>query len=104
MVNPGLKLSALFAVPILQTRLDSCERLNRELELLFLQRESDEYRNPTPSHTPQPETFESRFSLFRWPDACVQELRRFMLDSVLKAALQTSTITPDALSRLKFSN
>ncbi len=102
MVN--LRLSPLFAVPILQTRLDPCERLNRELETLFVQRESDEYRNPSPSHTPQAETFESRFNLFRWPESCVQELRRFMLDAVATAVIQTSSVTAEELGRLKFQN
>lgn len=104
MVTPVLKLSPAFAVPILQTHLEGCERLNRELEALFLERESAEYRNPTPSHVPQAETFESRFNLFRWPEPCIQELRQFMLDAVARAVLQTSTVMPEELSRLKFSN
>jgi uncharacterized protein (TIGR02466 family) len=102
--SPALKLSPAFAVPILQTHLDDCERLNQQLEALFLERESDEYRNPTPSHTPQAETFESRFNLFRWPEPCIQGLRQFMLDAVARAVLQTGTVTPEELSRLKFSN
>jgi len=104
MVSPALQLNPAFAVPILQARLNPCESLNRALETLFLQRESDEYRNPTPSHTPQAETFESRFNLFRWPEPCIQELRRFVLDGVAGAVLQTSTTTPEALSRLRFHN
>jgi uncharacterized protein (TIGR02466 family) len=91
-------------VPILQTHLDDCERLNQQLEALFLERESAEYRNPTPSHTPQAETFESRFNLFRWPEPCIQGLRQFMLDAVARAVLQTGTVSPEELSRLKFSN
>jgi uncharacterized protein (TIGR02466 family) len=102
--SPALKLSPAFAVPILQARLDDCERLNQQLEALFLERESDEYRNPTPSHTPQAETFESRFNLFRWPEPCIQGLRQFMLDAVARAVLQTGTVSPEELSRLKFSN
>jgi uncharacterized protein (TIGR02466 family) len=104
MVGPSLQLNPAFAVPMLQARLNPCEALNGALETLFLQRESDEFRNPTPSHTPQAETFESRFNLFRWPEPCIQELRRFVLDAVAGAVLQTSTITPEALSRLKFHN
>lgn len=104
MVSPPLKLNPAFAVPILEAHLDSCERLNRELEALFLERESDEYRNPTPSHTPQVETFESRFNLFRWTEPCIQELRQFLLDAVARAVMQTSTVTPEELSRLKFQN
>jgi uncharacterized protein (TIGR02466 family) len=104
MVSPALKLSPAFAVPILQAHLNLCEQLNRALETLFVERESDEYRNPTPSHMPQAETFESRFNLFRWPEPCIQELRQFVLDGVARAVIQTTTVTPEELSRLKFQN
>jgi uncharacterized protein (TIGR02466 family) len=104
MVSPVLQLSPAFAVPILQTHLEGCERLNQQLEALFLERESDAYRNPTPSHIPQAQTFESRFNLFRWPEPCIQELRRFTLDAVARAVIQTSSVTPEEISRLKFSN
>jgi len=99
-----LSLSPQFAVPLAQGRLAGCQRLNRELERLFLARESDEYRNPTPSHVPQAETFESRFNLFRWPEACVQELRHFMLSSVAQTVLQCSTVGPEELGRLTMHN
>jgi len=104
MVNPPLKLSPGFAVPFAEGRLAPCERLNRELETLFLARETEEYRNPTPSHIPQAEMFESRFNLFRWPESCVQELRAFMLDSVARTVLETSTLVPAELARLKIHN
>jgi uncharacterized protein (TIGR02466 family) len=97
-VNP------LFAVPFGETRLDPCERLNRELEALFLAREDDEHRNPTPSHTPQAETFESRFNLFRWPEPCIQELRQFMLDAVGRMVLATTNLSPEQLARFTFRN
>jgi hypothetical protein len=103
-VSTSLTVSAGFAVPFVEGRLVPCERLNRELEALFLARESDEYRNPTPSHTPQAETFESRFNLFRWPEACVQELRSFMLDSVARAVLETSALRPEALAGMQIRN
>lgn len=101
---PALELKPLFAVPFAETRMPDCERLNRELEALFLARESDEYRNPTPSHVPQAETFESRFNLFRWPEACVQELRRFVLDAVAQMVTLTTPLRLEDLARLKFHN
>ena len=93
-----------FAVPIVESRLEPCERLNGELEALLLAREKDEYRNPTPSHIPQREVFESRFNLFRWPEGCVQELRRFMLDTVGRSVLALTTLTAADLSGLAFQN
>jgi hypothetical protein len=104
MVTPTLAVAPAFAVPFGEARLASCERLNRELEALFLARETDEYRNPTPSHAPQAEMFESRFNLFLWPEGCVQELRGFVLDAVFRTVLETSTLTPAALGRLRMHN
>ncbi|HUO18292.1 MAG TPA: putative 2OG-Fe(II) oxygenase [Steroidobacteraceae bacterium] len=104
MVTPTLQVTPGFAVPFASGRLASCERLNGELEALFLARENEEYRNPTPSHIPQAEMFESRFNLFRWPESCVQELRSFMLDSIARTLLETSTVTPAALARLTMHN
>jgi hypothetical protein len=69
-----------------------------------LERETEENKNPTPSHVPQQETFESRFNLFRWPEACVQELRHFMLDSIARMVLESTTLRAEDLSRLQFHN
>ena len=104
MVTAPLVVSPGFAVPFVEARLAQCERLNRELEALFLERETDEYRNPTPSHVPQAEVFESRFNLFRWTESCVQELRSFMLDRVARAVLETSTVPPAELAGRQMHN
>jgi uncharacterized protein (TIGR02466 family) len=104
MVNVPIRISSAFAVPFGDARLAGCERLNRQLEALFIARETDEYRNPTPSHTPQAETFESRFNLFRWPDACVQELRTFVLNSVAQTVIQASNVQPEELAKLTMHN
>jgi uncharacterized protein (TIGR02466 family) len=103
-VSATVTLNPIFAVPLGEARLVPCERLNRELEALFLARENDEHRNPMPSHIPQEEVFESRFNLFRWTEACVQELRSFMLDTVAQTVLRATTLRPQELARLKFHN
>jgi uncharacterized protein (TIGR02466 family) len=103
-VGQAIKVKPLFAVPFGEVFLDPCERLNQELEALFLRRETEEHKNPTPSHIPQAETFESRFNLFRWPDPCVQELRRFMLDAIARMVMETTTLRAEDLSRLQLRN
>jgi hypothetical protein len=103
-VKPALRLSSAFAVPFGEARLPQCHRLNRELEALFLARETDEYRNPTPSHIPQQEMFESRFNLFLWPEACVQELRVFVLNSVAQTVVEASELPASELARLQIHN
>lgn len=104
MVTGAVTVSPTFAVPVGTARLAACERLNRELEALFLIRENDEHRNPMPSHIPQAETFESRFNLFRWPEPCVQQLRKFVLDTVLTTVLQATSLEPAAVARLTLHN
>jgi uncharacterized protein (TIGR02466 family) len=104
MVSPGVTLRPAFAVPLGTAQLSPCERLNRELEALFLAREDVEHRNPMPSHIPQAETFESRFNLFRWPEPCVQELRTFVLDAVVMTVRQATTLGPEEIAGLKLHN
>jgi uncharacterized protein (TIGR02466 family) len=103
-VNAPLRLAPMFAVPFAEGRLAGCERLNAELEALFLARETEEYRNPTPSHSPQAETFESRFNLFRWPEPCVQELRAYVLDSIVRVVLETTDLKREQVEQLRFQN
>jgi len=100
----SLRIRSAFAVPFGEARLADCRQLNRELETLFLARETDEYRNPTPTHIPQQEMFESRFNLFLWPEACIQQLRRFMLDSVAQTVLETTGLQPADIARLQIHN
>lgn len=104
MVAPALTLHSRFAVAVAELQLSPCEALNAELEALFLARETAEYRNPMPSHTPQQELFESRFNLFRWPEPCVQQLRAFVLDGVAQTVLRATDLTLQDLGRLKFHN
>ncbi|HEY2684321.1 MAG TPA: putative 2OG-Fe(II) oxygenase [Steroidobacteraceae bacterium] len=100
----SLQVNSLFAVPFGELHLSPCEQLNQELEALFLARENEEHRNPTPSHVPQTETFESRFNLFRWPEPCVQQLRAFVLDAVARMVMETTPLKRADLAHLKFQN
>jgi uncharacterized protein (TIGR02466 family) len=100
----SLQVNSLFAVPFGELYLSPCEQLNQELETLFLARENEEHRNPTPSHVPQTETFESRFNLFRWPEPCVQQLRAFVLDAVARMVMETTPLKRADLAHLKFQN
>jgi uncharacterized protein (TIGR02466 family) len=104
MVGSAITLRPLFATPFGETRLANCERLNRELEALFLARENDVHRNPSPSHVAQAETFESRFNLFHWTESCVQELRAFMLNAVAQMVIESTSLTAQDIAQLTFQN
>ncbi len=99
-----MRVSPVFAVAFGEARLAGCDRLNRELEALFLARDTPEYRNPTPTHVPQAEMFESRFNLFLWPEACVHELRTFVLNAVAQTVLEATNLRPEDLARLQMHN
>jgi len=99
-----VEITAAFAVPICHATLAACDRLNRELAQLFLARETQEYQNPTPSHNPQAEMFESRFDLFTWPEPCIQELRKFMLETVFRVAMVASETAREEFARLRLNN
>jgi uncharacterized protein (TIGR02466 family) len=104
MVGGAITVRPLFATPFGEVRLANCERLNLELEALFLARENDENRNPSPSHVPQTETFESRFNLFHWSESCVQELRAFMLNAVAQMVIESTALEARDVAQLKFLN
>jgi uncharacterized protein (TIGR02466 family) len=99
-----VEITAAFAVPICHARLADCDRLNGELAQLFLARETQEYRNLTPSHNPQAEMFESRYDLFTWPEPCIQELRKFMLESAFRVAMAASETAREEFARLHLNN
>jgi uncharacterized protein (TIGR02466 family) len=103
-VTSPIALTPTFAVPFGETRIEDPASLNDELEALFLARENDEHRNPTPSHIAQNELYESRFNLFRWPDPCVQRLRNAMLDAVARTVLAATDLRPEELARFSFQN
>lgn len=103
-MSPPVHIRPVFAVPFGEARLRGCGRLNRDLEALFLSRENDEYRNPSPTHIPQQEMFESRFNLFSWTEPCVQELRAFVLSSVIQTVRDASFLEQADLARLELHN
>jgi uncharacterized protein (TIGR02466 family) len=74
-----LQITEMFAVPFGFAKFPNCGALNDELHRLFLTRESEgqAYANPRPFTQRNRQVFESRFDLFRWPDACVQSLKDF---------------------------
>lgn len=99
-----MDVTPAFAVPIGHAFLKPCDRLNAALERLFLARETPEYRNPTPSHNPQAEMFESRVDLFTWSDACIQELRTFVLEAVFRLAMAASETGREDFARMRLNN
>lgn len=95
-----IDIRPIFAAPLATLELAEATALNRELETLFLARETEDYRNPDPTHVPQAELFESDFNLFHWSEPCVQALRRFMLGAVGQVAAELNGYSREDMARL----
>ncbi len=81
-----------FAVPFVEVLMPNCEGVNAELKALFLAREGEggRYRNPQTSMRVNPGLFESEFTVFAWPEPCVQQLRKFCWSALSRAIAQLS--------------
>jgi len=99
-----LSTFALFATPMATRTLEGADGLNRELEELLLARETDQYRNPYPTHMEQQEVFESNFDMFRWPEPCIQTLRAFMMESIAELVAELSGYTSEEMAGLQIHN
>lgn len=99
-----LETNALFAAPVASRTLQNAETLNRDLETLLLSREEEPYRNPHPTHMPQKEMFESNFDMFRWPEACVQTLRGFIMESIGQVVADLNGYGPADMAKLQIHN
>jgi len=67
-----------FATPVATATNAGWEALNPRLRSLFLEREGEPWRHHIRIPTQVGPVFESRFDLFDWPDAPVQELSEFV--------------------------
>ncbi len=101
---PAAEILHAFAVPMAVVRLAEQEVLNRRLRELFLEREAkgDLYANPEPRVKRNRTLFESRFDLFEWPEACVQELKNFCLGQLYQLFGSLNGYQPQQLQQMHF--
>ena len=96
-------IQPLFPLPFAFDRHPAPERLNAALRTLFLQREGDPFRNPSPYTERNTALFESRFDLFRWTEPEIGELREYCLSRLLQVVQQLNGHPPDLMRRLRLS-
>lgn len=96
------KLS-LFSVPVVRTGFPDPDKLNGELRELFLQRETEgeRWRNSDPSMSIQKGLFESHFSLFTWPEPCIQKLHEFCMTRLFDLVGEVNSYSRDKLLALE---
>lgn len=100
--RPEFQIVPTFAVPLVICHLPDPEPLNRELKTLFasVEAQGDTYANPEPFVARNKELYESNFTLFDWPQACVQKLREFCLRSLYRAIGELNGYDTAMLQRL----
>lgn len=102
--NPKLNVSPAFSMPMIETRHPQPEALNRELRTLFLEREGPEIEPDPKTPTLKHNVFESDFSLFTWPDECIQTLRQFIIGSVVQVVKNLNDYSDAQMAHLNVSN
>ena len=92
----------MFAVPVAQAWMADADALNAELRSLFLARERDPAsRNQRPSLQQQAGVYESEFSLFSWPEACVRQLRDFCWQELGRTVRDLNQYAPEEMRLLR---
>ena len=89
-----------FAVPFVYAEHPNPESLNTQLRSLFLQKaaEGEAYSNAQPTMRIEQALFESRFDLFEWPEAPVQELRNFCWSALFNTLAQVCGYSQEELA------
>jgi uncharacterized protein (TIGR02466 family) len=96
-------IQSLFPVPFAFDQHPAAARLNPALRTLFLAREGDADRNRDPYTERNDALFESRFDLFRWPDAAIAELREFCMARTLQLVQQLNGHPPERMRTLRLN-
>jgi uncharacterized protein (TIGR02466 family) len=99
----SLNLHPMFAVPFGEARCPDAEALNPQIRKLLLEREAqgDSHRNVHASLQQQKGVFESEFTLFSWPEACIQRLRAFCWSMLGQLVAEANGYTPAQMRQIR---
>lgn len=99
------QINVAFGVPMLVTRMENCEPLNKRLRDRFVELEGKgtEYANSERLVRRNAELFESKFTLFDWPFPEVGELRDWCFGQLYALIRELNGYTTDELRRLHIS-
>ena len=100
------QISAMFSVPMVFSQHPDHRVLNASLKDLFLAYEAkgSRHANPFPLVTRNSAVYESRFTLFEWPDEPVQALRTWCWQQLYGAIAELNGYDRDTLLRLDLAN
>ena len=102
MDTPQIESWGDFSSPFLKTRHPAPKALNGELADLFLALESEGevHRNPDKTAN-QVEIFESSFDLFKRPEPCIQQLKKFCMWGIWQAVMRVSDFSVEDCKKLR---
>lgn len=92
-----------FIIPFITAQHAAPERMNAELRNLFLERErqGDQFANPRATMQINAGLYESRFDLFRWPEACVRELRAYCWGQLYQFVAEVNGYDQDFMNKVR---
>lgn len=98
-----VEINPVFAVPLIQDTYPEAASENIAIRELLLSRESagSLYANSNPSLKQQPGVFESDFTLFSWPDPCIQKLRAFCWSALGQTLQSLNRYSSEEMQRLQ---
>jgi len=103
-MNAALNIQAAFAAPLVETRHPDATALNRRLRRVLIEREGPATRPQTPVPTLKHRVFESDFRLFAWDEEPIQQLRQFVLGSVVRLVQQLNAYSDQQMAELQMFN
>lgn len=104
MTTHPLNITPNFASPMAETKHPRADELNGKLRALLLEREGPDTEPQYKTLTLKHNVFESDFNLFSWQDTCIQELRRFVIGSVVRVVQELNGFSDEQIGGLKVSN
>ena len=102
MTTAGAEIKGWFSTPLATASNPGAATLNPLLRALFIERESEPYRHHIRIPTQVGAVFESRFDLFDWPDAPVQELADFVHGTLSAVVATINGYTPQEMATFEF--
>jgi len=99
-----LNVNPAFAAPLAETRHPRPDALNQALRQLLLEREGPEAEPEQKVPTLKHRVFESDFRLFTWQAPCIQELRQFVIGSVVRLVAQLNGYSNEQMAGMEVLN
>ena len=99
-----ITISDLFSTPLIEAQMPDHQPVCDALGKLFLEKEQqgDEYKYHKRRATQFGPLFESKFDLFRWPDAPVKKVAHFCHSALAEVMRRTTSFSQEELGKLRF--